>query len=47
MDGVKYLNKASINSMINLQADLDKMNFAFKQNYFSVNDLKLNFQWNG
>jgi len=43
MDGVKYLNKASINSMINLQADLDKMKFAFKQNYFSVNDLKLNF----
>ena len=43
MDGVKYLNKATINSMIDLLADLDKMKFTFRKNYFSVNDLKLNF----
>jgi len=29
--------------MVDLLADLDKMKFTFRKNYFSVNDLKLNF----
>jgi hypothetical protein len=43
MDGVKYLNKAAIDSRIGLLADLDKMKFTFGENYMSLNDLKLNF----
>ena len=43
IDGVKYLNKASIDSKINLLANLDSMKFTFGENYFSVNDMKLNF----
>ena len=44
MDGVKYLNKAVINSSVDMLADLDKMKFTLRKNYFSVNDLKLNFE---
>jgi hypothetical protein len=43
MDGVKYLNKAIVDSKIGILADLDNMKFTFKENYFSLNDLKLNF----
>lgn len=43
MDGVKYLNKAIIDSRIALKANLDSMRFTFGENFFSVNDMKLNF----
>jgi len=43
MDGVKYLNRAAIDSKIGIKADLDKMSFVFDENYFAVNDLRLNF----
>jgi len=43
MGGVKYLNKATLDSKIDLQADLDKMKFTFRENYFTINDLKVNF----
>ena len=43
MDGVKYLNKAVLDSKIDMLADLDKMKFTFRENYFSINDLKVNF----
>jgi hypothetical protein len=43
MDGMKYLNKAVIDSKIDLLANLDNMKFTFRENYFSINDLKLNF----
>lgn len=43
MDGVKYLNRAVIDSKINLLADLDSMKFTFANNYFSLNALQLNF----
>ena len=40
MDGVKYLNKAKIDSKINMLAELDSMKFTMRDNYFSINDLK-------
>jgi uncharacterized protein involved in outer membrane biogenesis len=43
MDGIKYLNRAVIDSKIDMLANLDKMNFTFRENYFALNDLKLNF----
>jgi len=43
MDGVKYLNRAVIDSKINILANLDSMKFTFDENYFSVNALRLNF----
>lgn len=43
MDGMKYINKAVLNSRINMLADLDKWKFTFRDNYFIINDLKLNF----
>jgi hypothetical protein len=43
MDGTKYLNKVVLDSRINMLANLDKWNFTFRENYLSVNDLKLNF----
>jgi len=43
MDGMKYLNKAVIDSKIDMLANLDNMKFTFRENYFSFNDLKLNF----
>ena len=41
MDGVKYLNKAKIDSKINMLAELDSMKFTMRDNYFSINDLKI------
>lgn len=43
MDGVKYLNKAALDSKIDLLANLDSMKFTLGENYFSINDLRLNF----
>ena len=43
MDGMKYINKAVVDSKIDMLANLDNMKFTFRENYFSVNDLKLNF----
>jgi hypothetical protein len=43
MDGMKYLNKAVIDSKIDILANMDNMKFTFRENYFSINDLKLNF----
>jgi hypothetical protein len=43
MDGMKYLNKAVIDSKIDMLANFDNMKFTFRENYFSLNNLKLNF----
>jgi hypothetical protein len=43
MDGIKYLNKAAVDSKVSLQADLDSMKFTFGENYLTINDLILNF----
>jgi hypothetical protein len=43
MEGMKYLNKTVLDSKIDLLADLDNMKFTFRENYFALNDLKLNF----
>ena len=44
MDGIKYLNKATADSKINLFARLDSMKFYLRDNYLLINDLKLNFE---
>jgi uncharacterized protein involved in outer membrane biogenesis len=41
MNGVKYLSKAKIDSKINMLAELDNMKFTLRENYFSINDLKI------
>jgi hypothetical protein len=43
MDGMKYINKALLDSKIDMLANLDNMKFTFSENYFSINDMKLNF----
>jgi hypothetical protein len=43
MEGVSYLSKAKIDSKIDMLANLDNMKFSFRENYLSINDLKLNF----
>jgi hypothetical protein len=43
MDGMKYLNKAVVDSKIDMLANFDNMKFTFRENYLSVNDLKVNF----
>ncbi len=43
MGGTKYFNKAVLDSRIDMLANLDKMKFTFRENYLSINDLKLNF----
>jgi hypothetical protein len=43
MDNVKYLNKVVIDSKVDMKANLDSLRFTFGDNYFSVNDMKLNF----
>ena len=43
MGGTKYFNKAVIDSRIDMLANLDNMKFTFRENYLSINDLKLNF----
>lgn len=44
MDGMKYLNKATIHSKVDLLANLDIMKFTFGENFFAINDLRLNFK---
>lgn len=43
MDKMKYLNRSVLDAKIDMLADLDKWKFTFRENYFSINDLKLNF----
>ncbi len=43
MDGIRYLNRAVIDSRIGVIADLENFKFTLAENYFSLNDLKLNF----
>ncbi|MCX6325432.1 MAG: AsmA family protein [Bacteroidia bacterium] len=43
MDGMKYLNKTVVDSKIDMLANLDNWKFTFRENYFSINDMKLNF----
>lgn len=43
MEGIKYLNKAVVNSQIVMLANLDSMKFTFRDNYLTINDLNLNF----
>ena len=43
MDGMKYLNRVVVDSKIDMLANLDNMKFTFRENYFTLNDLKLNF----
>jgi hypothetical protein len=42
-DGIRYLNKAVAGAEMSLLADLDNMKFTFSENYFTLNDLTLNF----
>jgi len=43
MDGTKYINKAVLDSKIDVLADLNKLRFAFRENYIKLNDLMLKF----
>ena len=43
MDGVKYLNRAVLDSKIDMLANLDSMKFTLGKNHFSINNLMLNF----
>ncbi|MGA1976499.1 MAG: AsmA-like C-terminal region-containing protein [Bacteroidales bacterium] len=43
MDGVKYLNKALLESKIDVLADMKNMKFTFRDNFVALNDLKLKF----
>jgi hypothetical protein len=43
MDGIKYINKAVVDSKIDMLANLDKWIFTFRDNYILLNDLKLIF----
>jgi len=42
-DGIKYLNKTVVDAEMKLFADLNNMKFIFNENYFSLNDLVINF----
>jgi len=41
--GMKYLNKAALNSEIDMLANMDTWKFTFRENFFTINDLKLHF----
>ncbi len=41
--GIKYLNKASMEAKMNIAADMQNKKFTFKENEFSLNNLKLSF----
>lgn len=43
MEGTRYLNKAKADSRINVKARLDSMKFYLRDNYLTINDLKMNF----
>jgi hypothetical protein len=42
-DGIRYLRNAPVDSKMDLFADLDAFRFVFRDNYFTINDLTLNF----
>ncbi|HOU03044.1 MAG TPA: AsmA-like C-terminal region-containing protein [Bacteroidales bacterium] len=44
MEGIRYLNKAVADAKMNLDANLDSMIFRLRDNYLTLNDLKLNFE---
>ena len=44
MDGMKYLNKVTIDSKLDMFANLDNWKFTFRDSYFTINDLKVNFK---
>lgn len=44
MEGMKYLNRVVLDSKIDMLANLDSMKFTFRDNYISLNDLRLNFE---
>jgi hypothetical protein len=43
MEGTKYLNKSVLDAKLDMLANLDSMKFTFRENYFTVNDMRLNF----
>ena len=43
MEGIKYLNRAKANGELDLLANLDTYRFTFRENYLTINDLKINF----
>jgi len=43
MDGMKYINKAVVDSKIDMLANLDTWKFTFRENYITLNDMKVNF----
>jgi hypothetical protein len=43
MDGMKYINKAVVDAKIDMLANLDNFKFTFRENYISLNDMKVNF----
>ncbi|MCJ7449527.1 MAG: hypothetical protein MUO72_17770 [Bacteroidales bacterium] len=43
LEGMKYLNKAVADSKIDLLANFDSLKFFLRENYLTINDLKLNF----
>jgi hypothetical protein len=43
MDGTKYINKALLDSKIDMLANLNKWKFTFRENYIKLNDLMLKF----
>lgn len=43
MEGMKYLNKVTVDSKIDMLANLDNMRFTFRENFLSFNDMALNF----
>ncbi len=42
-DGIRYLREAVVESDVNVFADLENMKFIFRDNFFSLNNLTLNF----
>jgi hypothetical protein len=44
MEGMKYLNRTVLDAKVDMLANLDNMKFTFRENYVTINDLKLNFK---
>jgi hypothetical protein len=42
-DGMKYLNKTVLDAKIDMLANMDNWKFTFRENYLTINDLKVNF----
>ena len=43
MEGMKYLNKTVLETKTDLLVNFDSMKFTFRENYLSINDMRLNF----